>query len=154
MSNSILDSHLPTTSNTILVSHGFPTVSSGNSTLTSHGFNPSYGGGGGGLTHGSNYTITGTGFGTKATQAAPVVWDDCSGTNPLSLYDLGYPVYSGNTTYGINYRALQRGVAMPHAHVSKYLCGAHNPDSNVMVFKGFPKSAYLYMSWYDRVDPN
>jgi hypothetical protein len=78
-------------------------------------------------THGSSVTVTGSGFGSKST-AAPLVWDDCSGTNPLTLWSGAWPDSSWEATYRANYRTpatVGRGVALPHSHVTKYLSGAH-----------------------------
>jgi hypothetical protein len=78
MANSILDSHMPTSSNTILTSHGWPNNTSGNALLVSHGDPYVEGGGGGGggltLTHGSSFVLEGTGFGTRA--GTPLVYDN------------------------------------------------------------------------------
>src|SRR5712691_3388410 len=54
------------------------------------------------LSHKSAVTIAGTGFGSKA-QAAPLVWDDASGTNVLAKWS-GYwpdgaPTPSSNMQY-------------------------------------------------------
>jgi hypothetical protein len=71
MANSILDSHMPTSSNTILTSHGWPNNTSGNAPLVSHGDPYVEGGGGGGFSAVLNtgtgvMTITGSGFGSKS----------------------------------------------------------------------------------------
>ena len=75
MANSILDSHMPTTSNTVLNSHGWPNNTSGNALLVSHG--DPYTGGGGSFAISSASAVNATGiltingaqFGTKATLA-------------------------------------------------------------------------------------
>ncbi len=115
------------------------------------------------ISHGNSITISGSGFGSKAT-AAPAVWDNCSGTNVLALWDGNYNSGS-DADYIANYRtpaALGRGVATAHANASKYLCGAHYPGgggttgSNVGVWKNRSVSlpAYTYASWYERIDPD
>jgi hypothetical protein len=110
------------------------------------------------LDHKATVTITGTGFGTKAT-AAPVVWDDASGTNLLSKWDGAWP--SNNPTYNTGYRAPMRGIGLPHSNITRYIAGAdaenlgYNAGWNVIFYKNrtmtsFP--AYTYASWYHRAD--
>src|SRR5690349_23122825 len=70
--------------------------------------------------HKASVTITGSGFGTKAS-AAPVIWDDASGSDILSKWDLATP--NTNAAYNLNYRAPQRGIALPHDHITKYIAG-------------------------------
>lgn len=107
-------------------------------------------------------TIKGTGFGTKST-AAPVIWDDASGTKITDKWTGGYPNASTDSNANLQYRAVgYRGVAGPHANSTKYIVGAHccgtaaNTGIDVMLFKSrtmnsFPQ--YTYASWYERVDP-
>jgi hypothetical protein len=108
--------------------------------------------------HMNTVTVTGSGFGVKA-QAAPVVWDDGSGTNILQKWDGAWP--DQNATYNTTYRSPQRGIGLPHANITKYIAGAHygfdGPDAgyNVIFWKNrtiasYP--AYSYMSWYQRID--
>jgi hypothetical protein len=113
----------------------------------------------GSWTHGTTVTIQGSGFGTKPT-AAPVVWDDCSGTNPLDKWDGVWPTPSSSTQYQLTYRAPMRGVSPPHSRVGRYLAGAHGCSSldcaNIMAWKSrtVSSTAYSYVSWYQRADPN
>ena len=111
------------------------------------------------LSHKSVVSITGSGFGTKAT-AAPVVWDDASGTNILDKWDGVWP--NNNPTYNTAYRAPMRGISLPHNHITRYIAGAHaqnlgsNGGYNVIFWKNRTISlpAYTYMSWYQRADDN
>ena len=107
--------------------------------------------------HHASVTITGTGFGNKP-NAGPVVWDDASGNNVRDKWDLAWP--NTDATYAMAYRNPQRGVSLPHNHITRYLAGAHAGGgpyggSNVMVWKyrtigSFPQ--YTYASWYQRFD--
>ena len=109
--------------------------------------------------HGASAMIRGFGFGTKA-KAAPVVWDDASGTTPSAKWDGGWPMRSTNPEYNIAYRSPIRGISLPHQRVGRYLAGAHGESNgfdagyNVMVWKNrtisFP--SYSYVSWYQRAD--
>ena len=107
--------------------------------------------------HKASVTISGSGFGTKPT-AAPVVWDDASGTDIRAKWDNAWPS-AGNSAYYTKYRSPQRGVPLPHNHVTKYIAGAHGEGAgadggyNVMFWKSFPKSTYVYTSWYEITDP-
>jgi hypothetical protein len=123
------------------------------------------------MSHGQSITISGSGFGTKTT-AAPLVWDNCSGTNILTLWDgymigaTGYGGSGGNISNDLNYRTpseLGRGVSLPHSHISKYLCGSHyvnfvGDGSDIMpwIYNSNPglDPVYVYASWYRRIDPN
>lgn len=125
---------------------------------------PSISGVSGTVDHGESVTITGTGFGTKST-AAPIVWDNCSGEDPLALWDGNYNSLSGDDYVG-NYRTPAQvggGVSTAHAHVSKYFCGAHYPATgatdgwNVGLWKVRQVNSlpsYTYLSYYHRADPN
>lgn len=110
--------------------------------------------------HMAAVTITGSGFGAKST-AAPVIWDDASGSDIRTKWDVTWP----NTTPATDmaYRLPQRGIALPHNHISKYLAGAQTGaggaagGANVAVWKNrtigsYP--AYTYASWYQRADDN
>jgi len=108
--------------------------------------------------HKASITISGSGFGSKE-KAAPVVWDDASGEDIRSKWDLTWP----NTTsaYNMAYRSPQRGIDLPHKHITRYLAGAHegsggaNGGANVAVWKNRTISsypAYSYISWYQRAD--
>jgi hypothetical protein len=109
--------------------------------------------------HRATITISGSGFGTKAT-AAPLVWDDASGSGIGDKWDGAWP--DNDPPYNTAYRAPQRGISLPHNHITRYIAGAHahtdgaNGGYNVIVFKYFtlPSSFpyYLYASWYQRAD--
>ncbi len=115
------------------------------------------------ISHGENLVIKGSSFSTKPA-AAPVVWDDCSGTDPYAKWDGNYNSGSG-ASYAGNYRTpaqVGRGVATAHARATKYFCGAHYPGTtaqngrNVGVWKvrqitSMP--SYTYLSYYHRADP-
>jgi hypothetical protein len=111
------------------------------------------------LNHKATITISGSGFGTKAT-AAPLVWDDASGSGIGNNWDGAWP--NNDPAYNTAYRAPQRGISLPHNHITRYIAGAHadnagsNAGYNVIVFKNFtlPSSFpyYLYASWYQRAD--
>lgn len=124
------------------------------------------------LTHGETITIAGSGFGTKST-AAPAVWDNCSGTNILTLwtnYMMGATGWGGSGAkpeLELAYRTpteLGRGVDLPHSHITKYLCGSHywlqvGDGSNIQIWKtktlsSYSVPIYTYVSWYRRLDPN
>lgn len=125
---------------------------------------PSISGVSGTISHGQSITISGSGFGSKST-AAPVVWDDCSGTDVYAKWDVNYNSESGSS-YAGNYRTpagLGRSVALPHSHATKYFCGAHYPGTsaqagwNVGVAKNRTISSwpsYSYISFYNRADPS
>jgi hypothetical protein len=114
--------------------------------------------------NGSTITIKGVGFGTKS-NAAPLVWDDCSGTTITTKWSGGWPS-TGTSSNLIRYTtpaALGRGVTLPHSNITKYITGAHyngsdsNAGYNVMVWKTLPAMSYpttIYGSAYYRVDPN
>lgn len=117
----------------------------------------------GALVHGATFTVTGSGFGSKS--GVTQVWDDCSGSNPLALWDVAKPD-ANSSALQMNYRtpaALGRGVALPHSNITQYLCGAHSPYTNanagynVYIAKNFTRPSfpfYSYWSWYGRIDPN
>jgi hypothetical protein len=108
--------------------------------------------------HKATITISGSGFGTKS-QAAPVIWDDASGSSITQKWDVAWP-NRGNSAYHMAYRAPQRGISLPHNNITRYLAGAHgdsfaNGGGGVGVWKGrtigaFPQ--YTYVSWYQRFD--
>jgi hypothetical protein len=116
------------------------------------------------LSHGSTITISGSGFGSKS-PFAPMVWDDCEGTNPLDKWSGAWPDTQDDPNDVIGYRASgHRGVATPHARSTKYLSGAHsspwdagNAGWNVMVWKNWTKGTYPTYSYWNlwvRDDPN
>jgi hypothetical protein len=95
MTNSTLSSHYPTTSNTTLLSHGWPTGPYDCAVLQSH--DADYGGGGGGLTltHGSTFILSdaGANFGTRA--ATPLVYDNFESGTPGNAIAGQAPLYRG-----------------------------------------------------------
>jgi hypothetical protein len=106
--------------------------------------------------------VGGAGFGDKP-QAAPVVWDDASGSNIQDKWDGAWPNYPTNPAYNATYRTPQRGISLPHGRITQYIAGAHYPGDgaeagyNVMFWKNrtfasYP--AYTYASWYQRIDDN
>jgi hypothetical protein len=115
----------------------------------------------GALAHKGAVTITGSGFGTKA-QAAPLVWDDASGTNVLAKWSGYWPDGAPTPSSNLQYMpAPVLGVNPPHNRVGRYLTGAHESSSNfhtgqdVAVWKDFNKveGGYLYLSYYSFVNP-
>ena len=114
---------------------------------------------------GQSIVISGTGFGTKSS-AAPVKWDDCSGSDPSTLWESygtqGMTCGGSCTGDNLDYRTVIRGVAMPHSHITQYLAGSHAESGtglglNVYVFDGMTAPSYpfyLYVSYYIRYDPN
>jgi hypothetical protein len=110
------------------------------------------------LAHGGNITISGSGFGTKTT-AAPLVWDDASGTSMSDKWSGAWP--NALPGYNIGYYAPMRGIGLPHSHDTRYIAGAHAADTgansgyDVMMYKAIPRPAfpyYIYLSWYQRAD--
>jgi hypothetical protein len=118
---------------------------------------PAVSGANGTFDHKGTVTITGSGFGTKAT-AAPVIWDDASGSNILDKWDLATP--NTNSSYNLAYRAPMRGISLPHDHITKYIAGGHGGSgpqggAQVIMWKkrtmtSYPQ--YSYVSWYQRSD--
>jgi len=113
----------------------------------------------GALSHQGAVTITGSGFGTKP-QAAPLVWDDASGTNVLDKWSGYWPTAAPTPSSNMQYMTPIRGVNPPHNRVGRYLTGAHEGCANsttgvnVAVWKDFNKveGGYLYLSYYSFVD--
>ena len=112
----------------------------------------------GNWSHRAQVTVTGVGFGTKA-NATPVIWDDASGTSVTEQWSGAWP--NNNPKYNTAYRTPQRGIALPHNRITKYIAGAHaenlgyNAGYNVVLFKtrtisSYP--AYTYVTWYQRAD--
>jgi hypothetical protein len=114
--------------------------------------------------HQGAVTVAGSGFGTKPV-AAPVVWDNASGTSILGKWDGAWPACGGNAANNLGYRTpaeAARNIPLPHNRITKYISGAHNPGTgancgyNVIMFKTrtvtFP--AYTYATWYERSDDN
>jgi len=117
---------------------------------------PAISGASGTFDHKASVTISGSSFGTKST-AAPLVWDDASGTSFSSKWDGAWP--NNNSAYNTTYRATMRGINPPHSRVGKYIAGGHgdsagaNGGYNVAFWKNVPASvSYVYASWYQRVD--
>lgn len=117
---------------------------------------PVVSGASGAFNHSATVTISGSSFGSKGT-AAPVVWDDASGTNILDKWNGKWPD-AGTASYQTNYSTPIRGINLPHSHITKYITGAHgdsagfNAGYNVVFWKNIPKPSALYMSWYQRAD--
>ena len=123
---------------------------------------PTISGASGTWTHKGSVTVSGLGFGTKPT-AAPLVWDDASGTDIRNNWNGAWPDCAGNATYNLNYKTplqVGRGVELPHSRITKYIAGAHNPGTgfncgyNVMFFKNrtITLPSYSYLTWYERTD--
>jgi hypothetical protein len=119
----------------------------------------------GSWSHGYSVVIPGTNFGTKIGGQAPVVWDNCSHGQALSArWNTCYPNL-GTAGYQIGYRSAQRGIALPHNRITKYICGCHgdgwSPNgaaggANVFFSKNRTQSfpCYSYWSFYRRYDDN
>jgi len=112
----------------------------------------------GALNHKGTITISGMGFGSKAT-AAPLVWDDASGSNISDKWDGAWPNLVPG--YNTNYYSPMRGIDPPHSHDTRYIAGAHATTDGaysgemVMFFKNIrlqPFPFYIYASWYQRAD--
>ncbi len=114
--------------------------------------------------HKATVTLTGSGFGAKGA-AAPVVWDDASGTDVAAKWNGAWPNCSGNGTHNLAYRTpaqVGRNVPLPHSRITRYIAGAHYSPTpgahcgySVILWKtrtttSFP--SYSYISWYQRVD--
>jgi len=124
----------------------------------------------GALWHGSEVSIEGSGFGQKP-QAAPFVWDDCTGADPHDAWDFVYP-FANDPAFRLTYRTPQQitkasgaggGVALPHGHITRYLAGAHYNSGGLDAHSGLDVCAgkngqqdyqYTYISYYARVDPD
>src|SRR3954471_11552706 len=74
----------------------------------------------GSFNHKAAVTISGSSFGTKA-QAAPVIWDDASAASIYDHWDGAWP--DNNPTYETSYRLPQRGISLPHNHITRYIAG-------------------------------
>lgn len=113
------------------------------------------------FSHKATVTLTGSGFGTKGV-AAPVVWDDASGTNILSKWSGVWPSNSPDSSRNLAYRTPIRGVGLPHSNVTRYIAGGAadagaNGGWNIMMWKTRTVSSYpyySYFSWYQRADDN
>jgi hypothetical protein len=112
----------------------------------------------GALNHKGTITINGMGFGSKS-NAAPLVWDDATGSNILDKWSGAWPNLIPG--YNTNYYSPMRGISPPHSHDTRYIAGAHATTAGaysgemVMVFKNITLQAfpfYIYASWYQRAD--
>jgi hypothetical protein len=77
--------------------------------------------------HKGTITIAGSGFGAKAS-AAPVIWDDASGTDIAATWDGAWPNCSRNSAHNLAYRTpaeVGRNIPLPHQHLTRYIAGAH-----------------------------
>src|SRR5215469_6321749 len=110
------------------------------------------------LNHKSTITIRGSGFGSKAT-AAPLVWDDASGSKLLDKWDGVWPTQLPG--YNTGYYSPMRGIGLPHNHISHYIAGAHATNRgsdagyNVAFWKNISLQPFpfdIYASWYQRAD--
>jgi hypothetical protein len=109
--------------------------------------------------HKGSVTITGSGFGTKAV-AAPVVWDDASGTNILNKWSGAWPKTATTPSNNTNYRTPIRGISLPHNHITNYIAGCGiggdaYSGNNVLIYKNRTISSYpafTFFSWYQRSD--
>jgi hypothetical protein len=112
------------------------------------------------LNHKATITISGTAFGSKAV-AAPLVWDDASGSSMSDKWDGQWP-YKGPAGYNTGYYSPMRGVSPPHSHDTRFIAGAHNGDNwqtgaDVVFFKNITLQTfpfYIYASWYQVADKN
>jgi hypothetical protein len=121
--------------------------------------NPVVQGVSGTFSHKANVTLTGAGFGNKA-GAAPIVWDDASGTDMLAKWTGFWPTGVSDASYNMSYRTPIRGISLPHNNITKYIAGCGiggdaTTGNNVMMWKArvmtsYP--AYSYFSWYQRSD--
>lgn len=121
------------------------------------------------ISHKSSVVVQGAGFGSKAT-AAPYIWDDCSGTDPLAKWDFAYP-NSNNAPFRMTYRqpsevTMANGVTglvpLPHNRISKYFSGAHYNSGTLDAHSAYNVCAgknnqegkiYSYICYYMRVSP-
>lgn len=112
----------------------------------------------GSFDHKGTINITGSGFGSKGT-AAPLVWDDASGSNILDKWDGAWP--DQLDSFNAAYHSPMRGIDPPHSHDARYIAGAHASNKSgeagylVVVFKDFDLQPFpfnVYASWYQRAD--
>lgn len=128
----------------------------------------------GALVQGQSLSVTGSGFGTKP-MAAPIVWDDCSGTDPAAkwtdyfprTYDTSLPAAAAGAYRATPFtRAIGTGAVAinhPHGRGTKIFAGgaAGNGSSfygyNVGVSKSFTRPAFPFVTlatWWERADPS
>jgi hypothetical protein len=110
------------------------------------------------LNHTGTISISGSGFGSKPT-AAPLVWDDASGSNILDKWDGAWPYLVPG--YNLGYYNPMHGVSPPHSHDTHIIAGAHAQATgaysgyDVLFFKNIslqPFPFYVYASWYQLAD--
>ena len=109
--------------------------------------------------HGATLIISGSSFGSKP-QAAPVIWDDASGTDIRNLWDNVWPDAAPTPEAEPHYTAPVNGISLPHNHITRYIMGSHaGGDSRsgyqVFLIKSRNVSSYpyySYISWYQRFD--
>ena len=122
------------------------------------------------VSHGQMLVISGSGFGTK-NQAAPYVWDDASGDDPLEKWDAVYP-FTNDAPFRLGYRTpaqvtlangVTGGVDLPHHHIQRYICGAHYNSGAMDAYSGWnvggvknhqQGQVYTYISYYRTIDPD
>lgn len=169
MANSILNSHYPNSSNTILTSHGWPDNTSGNALLVSHGDPYTAGGGGGSggtLTHGSEFTITtASGFGTRA--AKPLVYDNFESGTPGNAIAGQAPLYRGiggswtwdeyssnNAYHPVYSNAIARGAfAQTSMHQFGWNGGLEGYNTSLVIdYPCTNTGDEVYCSWWARID--
>jgi hypothetical protein len=115
------------------------------------------------FSHNQTITISGNGFGLK-NPAAPLAWDNCSGTNLSNIWSRTLPSQAAST-YNIQYHNNGfRNVNAPHNRVNRYIAGGHaqagytNWNSlagpAVLVGKDYASGTNnFYISYYYRLDP-
>jgi hypothetical protein len=111
------------------------------------------------FSHKATVTVSGSGFGSKAA-AAPVIWDDASGTDMLAKWSGTWPARASDASYNLAYRAPLRGISLPHSNITKYIAGCGiggdaTSGQNIMMWKSRVMTAYpaySYFSWYQRSD--
>lgn len=113
--------------------------------------------------HKGSLTINGSGFGAKS-PAAPLVWDDASGTRMLDKWTHADPHSAADSVYNIQYRsAPYRNVLPPHNRVGRMIVGGHTQSGyspwnasggpNVMMCKNTGGTENYFISFYYRLDP-
>jgi hypothetical protein len=111
------------------------------------------------VTHGNEIELNGSDF-TDKNNASPMIWDNCTESKITNLWDGAWPNNSDSSYYNTKYRKPIRKVDLPHAHINRYIAGAHgetngyNAGYNVMFWKSFQQTfpSYTYISWYQRMD--
>jgi len=116
------------------------------------------------VAHSEEIVISGTGFLTKS-PAAPLVWDNCSGTSLATKWDRYLPTQAA-TTYNMAYRNSGfRNVTAPHSFVNRFISGGHAQGGYPPTWNSFAGPVVLvgkdyasgtnnfYISYYYRLDP-